>query len=114
MPGAQDVVRSIGALRQRQQEMLDGLSGGPSGLDGAVRALVGFLRDPDNLLALLVCVAAVVGLYRLLRAERIIPAPEVRAGGSRWAALLSGRLARLVLFAVAAALGLLAVAMRFF
>ncbi|WP_428566469.1 MAG: hypothetical protein ACP59X_06310 [Solidesulfovibrio sp. DCME] len=108
MPDAQDMARSIGELQERQQGLRDGLSGLASGLAAAGRGLREFFHSPDNVLALLICLAALVGIYRLLRAEHIIPAPADSGGplggfgrgtGLRLAAALAAILAALALMA---------------
>ncbi|WP_029457632.1 hypothetical protein [Solidesulfovibrio alcoholivorans] len=107
MPGADDVARSVGELSKGQGQALDALSGAAAGAGSAAHGIADFLRSTDNLLALVVCLLAVAGIYRLLRAENIIPAPSRGAGGSVFAAFLARRLAlRLVGFALLAALAL--------
>lgn len=107
MAGVEEVTRSIGEMRQGGQDVLDGLSGGASGVPGSAHGLADFFRSPDNLLALAVCLLAVIGIYRLLRAENIIPAPRPSAGGGLLASFLARRLAvRLVFVVLIAAVGL--------
>ncbi len=108
MAGATDVARSVQELQERQGQVLDALSG--SGQTG--RGLADFFSSPDNLLALCVCVAALVGIYRLLRSENIIPAPSGPSTGSVFATLLARRLALTLIIAVVAALGLALLAGR--
>lgn len=107
MAGVEEVTRSIGQMRQGGQDVLDGLSGGASGVSGSAHGLGDFFHSPDNLLAMLVCLLAVVGIYRLLRAENIIPAPRPLSGGGLLASFLARRLAvRLVFVVLVAAVGL--------
>ena len=87
MPGADDVARSVGELSKGQGQALDALSGAAAGAGNAAHGLSDFFRSTDNLLALVVCLLAVAGVYRLLRSENIIPAPSREAGGSVFAAL---------------------------
>ncbi|WP_300161994.1 hypothetical protein [Solidesulfovibrio sp.] len=113
MAGATDVARSIQDLQERQGQALDALSGAASGAGQAGREVSDFFHSPDNLLALCVCAAALVGIYRLLRSENIIPAPSGPSTGSVFAALLARRLAlKLIVLAVVAALGLALLAGR--
>ncbi|MGE4536033.1 hypothetical protein K9F62_01150 [Desulfovibrio sp. JY] len=105
MAGADDVMRSVGELQGKGQGIADALSGNAHQAVDAARGLSGFFHNLDNLLALVVCLAAVVGLYRLLRAENIIPAPRLGAGFA--GSFLARRLAlRIMLFAVVALVGL--------
>jgi|GEM_PF-2443507 len=105
MAGADDVMRSVGELQEKGQGIADALPGNAHQAVDAARGLSDFFHKPDNLLALLVCLAAVVGLYRLLRAENIIPAPRQGAGFA--GSFLARRLAlRIMLFAVVALVGL--------
>lgn len=106
MAGVQDVARSVGEMRETGQGALEGIAGTASGAAGAARGLADFFRGPDNLLALLVCLIALIGLYRLLRAEHIIPAPAGgggmlaglgRGGGLRLAVVVAAIVAALVL-----------------
>jgi hypothetical protein len=107
MPGADDVARSVGELSKGQGQALDALSGAAAGAGNAAHGLSDFFRSTDNLLALVVCLLAVAGVYRLLRAENIIPAPSREAGGSVFAAFFARRLAlKLIGFALLAALAL--------
>ncbi|MEA5088811.1 hypothetical protein [Solidesulfovibrio sp.] len=107
MPGAEDVARSVGELSKGRGQALDALSGAAAGAGNAAHGLAEFFCSTDNLLALVVCLLAVAGIYRLLRAENIIPAPSRGSGGSFFAAFLARRLAlRLIGFALLAALAL--------
>ncbi len=105
MPGADEVVRSVRELHEKQQGMLDALPGSTGG--GGLRGLADFFRSPDNLLALAVCLVAVIGIYRLLRSENIIPARQSSGVGGLLAAAMARRLLwRLLFFIVLAAIGL--------
>jgi hypothetical protein len=107
MPGADDVARSVGELSKGRGQALDALSGAAAGAGNAAHGITDFFRSADNLLALVVCLLAVAGIYRLLRAENIIPAPSRGSGGSFFATFLARRLAlRLIGFALLAALAL--------
>jgi hypothetical protein len=109
MAGGADMVRSAKELQGRQQDMLDAVSGLGSGSRGFASELNAFFRDPANLLALAICLVALIGLYRLLRAENIIPAPSRPAMGGMLASPMARRMILRAMFAlVAAALGLAA------
>ncbi len=86
---AGDMMRSVREMQGRQQEVLDAVSGTGQGAAKTVHDLKAFFTSPDNLIALAVCLAAVIGLYRLLRSENIIPRYRVASGN-----MLSGFLAR--------------------
>ncbi len=106
MAGVGDVTRSVRETQQGASEALDALSGGVAATGKSVSALADFFHKPDNLLALAVCLTALLGIYSLLRAENIIPAYR-RQGGGVLASFLARRLAlRLILFLVVAAAGL--------
>lgn len=94
MAGGADIARSAKELQGRQQDMLDAVSGMGSGAGGFFSGLSDFFHNVDNLLALGVCVIAVVGIYRLLRSEHIIPGPSPSAGGPGLAGLLASPMAR--------------------
>lgn len=107
MSRADDLMRSVGELREKGQGIPDAFGGGTSHILTATRQITDFFRNPDNLLALVVCAVAVIGIYRLLRSENIIPAPRRSQGGSLLVSFVARRLAlRLLLFVVAAAIGL--------
>lgn len=107
MPGADDMARSVGELSRQQGQVLDALSGAAGGVGSAAHGFADFFRSTDNLLALVVCLLAMAGVYRLLRSENIIPAPSRETGGSVFASLLARRLAlRLIGFVLLAALAL--------
>ena len=97
---ASDIVRGANALRQEQQGVLDAVSGLGSGAKGLSGGLADFFGKPENLLALAICLVALVGIYRLLRSEHIIPAPSRPAVGT----LLSGPLGRSLIVRALAAL----------
>ncbi|MHC1789949.1 hypothetical protein [Solidesulfovibrio sp.] len=107
MAGGADIARSAKELHGRQQDMLDAVSGLGSGAGGFLSGLGAFFRDPDNLLAMAICLISLVGLYRLLRAEHIIPAPSRPSGGGLLSSAMARRMVlRLVFAVVLAALGL--------
>jgi len=106
MAGVGEVMRSVQETQQGAREALESLSSGAAQSGKSVSGLAEFFQKPDNLLALAVCLMAVVGIYHLLRAENIIPATN-RQGGSLFASFLARRLAlRIILFVVVAAIGL--------
>ena len=110
MGQAADIARSAKELQGTQQQMLDAVSGLGSGTGSFFSGVNGFFHNTDNLLALGICLISVVGIYRLLRAEHIIPAPS-RPSGPDLTGLLSSPLARrmvvrALLAIVLAALGL--------
>ncbi|EFL50246.1 conserved hypothetical protein [Solidesulfovibrio fructosivorans JJ]] len=105
MAGADDVMRSVGELGEKGKDIADAFSGNAHHSLDAARGLSDFFHKPDNLLALAVCLAAVIGLYRLLRAEGIIPAPRLGTGLA--GTFLARRLALwLVVSVVTSAIGL--------
>ena len=113
MAGGADLARSARELQGRQQDMLDAVSGLGSGSKGLLSELNDFFHSPDNLLALAICLISVVGIYRLLRAEHIIPAPSGPSMGGMLASPLARRLVLRAMFAiVVAALGLAAASGR--
>lgn len=106
MAGAGEVMRSVQETQQGAREALESLSGGVSQTGKSVSGLADYFQKPENLLALAVCLLAVVGIYNLLRSENIIPSTS-RQGGSLFASFLARRLAlRVILFVVVAAIGL--------
>jgi len=107
---ANDIARGIGELRQGQQDALDAVSGLGSGAKGLSGRLADFFDKPENLLALAICLVALIGIYRLLRSEHIIPAPSRPAIGS----LLSGALGRSLIVRALVALVLAALGLAFF
>ena len=112
MGQAADIARSAKELQGGQQQLLDAVSGLGSGSSGFFSGVNAFFHNIDNLLALGLCLVSVVGIYRLLRAEHIIPAPS-RPSGPDLTGLLSSPLARrmmvrALLAIVLAALGLAA------
>jgi hypothetical protein len=112
MAGAGDVIRATRELRQGQQDMLDAVSGLGSGR-GFFSDLPGFFARPENLLALIICLTAVVGIYRLLRSEHIIPAPSRPGVGSMLASPMARSLVtRMLVAIILAALGLAALTGR--
>jgi len=116
MAGAADIVRSAKELQGGQQGMLDAVSGLGSGTSGFFSGVNAFFHNTDNLLALGVCLVSVAGIYRLLRAEHIIPAPS-RPNGPGLAGLFASPLVRrmvlrTLLALVLAALGLAAASGR--
>jgi hypothetical protein len=113
MAGAGDVIRATRELRQGQQDMLDAVSGLGSGAKGFFSDLAGFFARPENLLALIICLTAVVGIYRLLRSEHIIPAPSRPGVGSMLASPMARSLVtRMLVAIILAALGLAALTGR--
>ena len=106
---ANDITRGVGELHQGQQEALDAVSDLGSGAKGLTGRLADFFDKPENLLALAICLVALIGIYRLLRSEHIIPAPSRPAVGS----LLSGALGRglIVRALIALVLGALGLAL---
>ncbi|OLN25558.1 hypothetical protein DVDV_3257 [Desulfovibrio sp. DV] len=87
--------------------MLDAVSGLGSGSKGLLSSLNDFFHSPDNLLALAICLVSVVGIYRLLRAEHIIPAPSRPSMGGMLASPLARSMVVRAMFAIVlAALGL--------
>ncbi len=106
---ANDIARGVGELRQGRQDVLDAVSGLGSGAKGWSWGLSDFFAKPENLLALAICLVALIGIYRLLRSEHILPAPSRPAVGS----LLSGSLGRslIVRALVALVLGALGLAL---
>ena len=109
MAGVNDIAQSAKQLGQDRQDALDALSGAGSGAKGLASGLADFIDKPENLVALAICAIALVGIYRLLRSEHIIPAPSRPAGGS----LLSGPLGRslIVRALIAVVLGALGLAL---
>lgn len=103
---ANDIARGVGELRQGQQEVLEAVSELGSGAKGLPGRLSDFFDKPENLLALAICFVALVGIYRLLRSEHIIPAPSRPAMGSLSGAKGRGLLWRALIALVLAALGL--------
>jgi hypothetical protein len=110
MANANDIVRGAKELQQGRQDVLDAVSDLGSGAKGLSSGLSDFLARPENLVALAICAVALVGIYRLLRSEHIIPAPSRPAVGS----LLSGALGRSLLFRALAALVLGALGLALF
>jgi len=113
MAGAADIARSAKELRGSEQNVLDAVSGLGSGSSGLLSSISAFFHNADNLLALAICLVSVVGIYRLLRSEHIIPTPSRPMMGSGLGALLESPMARRLLlralFAVVlAAIGLAA------
>lgn len=105
MAGAGDLARSAREIGEGGRDALDALSGvAPAG--GKASGLVAFFDKTDNVLALAVCLAALFGLYRLLRAEQIIPAPRRTSGGLLDNALARRLALRVIVFAVMTAIGL--------
>ena len=111
-----DIARSAKELQGGQQPILNAVSGLGSGTGGFFSDVNAFFHNVDNLLALGICLVSVVGIYRLLRAEHIIPAPS-RPSTPDLTGLLSSpvdrRMVVRALFAlVLAALGLAAASGR--
>lgn len=106
---ANDIMGGAKELQQGQRDVLDAVSDLGSGAKGLSGRLSDFFDKPENLLALAICLAALVGIYRLLRSEQIIPAPSRPAVGS----LLSGSLGRslIVRALIALVLGALGLAL---
>jgi len=104
MAGGDDIGRGLKEFGEGAGQILDTVSSPPSDL--GLGGLVAFFEKPDNLLALAVCLAAVAGIYRLLRSEGVIPAPK-RRGGGLLASPFARRMAlRIMFLVVVAALGL--------
>ena len=113
MAGGADLVRSAKELQGRQQDMLDAVSGLGSGSRGLASELGDFFQNPDNLLALAICLVSMIGIYRLLRAEHIIPAPSRPSMGGMLASPLARSMVLRAMFAIVlAALGLAAASGR--
>lgn len=112
MAAAGEVMRSVGETGAGARKALDSVTGGTAAAGKAVSGLSDFFHRPDNLLALAVCVAAVAGLYALLRSENIIPSARLRGGGLAGTFLTQRLALRIILFVVAAALGLVLVTGR--
>lgn len=109
MAGGANIARSAKELRDRQQDMLDAVSDIGSGSKGLLSDFSDFFHKPDNLLALAVCLIALVGMYRLLRAENIIPAPSRPSMGGIMASPMARRMVLRIIFAIVlAAMGLAA------
>lgn len=107
MAGVADLARSAKELQGSQQDMLDAVSGLGSGSRNLVSEFGAFFHNPDNLLALAICLVSVIGMYRLLRAEHIIPAPSRPSMGGMLTSPLARRMVLRAIFAlVLAALGL--------
>lgn len=106
---ANNIAGGVGELGQRQQDVLEAVSGLGSGARSLPGRLADFFDKPENLLALAICLVALIGIYRLLRSEHIIPAPSRPAIGS----LLSGHTGRslIVRALVALVLGALGLAL---
>jgi hypothetical protein len=101
MPDANDLLRATEGLRQAQEQV----SGIGKGLSGGTSSLTAFFKSPDNLIALAICLVSLVGIYRLLRSEHIIPAYQ--KGGGLFSSALAQRLAIKIIFVVViASLGL--------
>ena len=116
MADAADIVRAAKELQGGQQRMLDAVSGPGLGTSHFFSDVNAFFHQGDNLLALGVCLVSVAGIYRLLRAEHIIPAPS-RPTGPGLASLFASPLVRrmilrTLLALVLAALGLAAASGR--
>lgn len=109
MAGAADIARSAKELQGSEQGVLDAVSGLASGNSGLLSSIKAFFNNVDNLLALVICLVAVVGIYRLLRSERIIPGPSQALSGSGLAALLEKPLARRLILGTLAAVVLAAI-----
>lgn len=104
---ANDITRGVGELHQGQQEMLEAVSGLGAGAQGLTGRLADFFDKPENLLALAICLVALLGIYRLLRSEHIIPAPSRPAVGSLLSGFMGrGLLVRALIALVLGALGL--------
>jgi hypothetical protein len=106
MPDVNEVLRATEDLRQTPEQVTGAVSSGAKGLAEGASDFGAFFKSPDNLLALAICLVSLVGLYRLLRSEQIIPAMRRREGGLLSSALAQHLAMRLILFAVLAALGL--------
>lgn len=106
MTAADDLARSAKELQGQRQEILDTLTGAPSNVSGAASRVTDFFHHTDNLLALGVCLVAVIGLYRLLRSEQIIPAPRKPSFDLLGSALVRRWILRAIFFIVLAAFGL--------
>ena len=104
---ANDITRGVGELHQRQQDMLEGVSELGAGAKGLPGRLGDFFDKPENLLALAICLIALIGIYRLLRSEHIIPAPSRPAVGSLLPGLMGrGLFVRALIALVLGAVGL--------
>lgn len=112
MPQATDILRATEDLRQAHGQATDGLAAGAKDMAQGARGIADFFTHADNLVALFICLIALVGLYRLLRAERIIPAP-FRPGGGIFSSALAQRMAlKLILAVVVLAVALAFLALR--
>lgn len=112
MPDATDILRATEGLRQTQEQATDSLAAGAKGVAQGVHGFADFFKHVDNLFALVICFVALVGLYRLLKAERIIPSYR-RPGGGLLSSALAQRLAvKLILGVVVAAVVLTLLALR--
>ena len=106
MSAVDDLARSAKELQGQRQEIVDTLSGAASGVDGTASRLTDFFHHPENLLALGVCLVALIGMYRLLRSEQIIPAPRRPSLGLLGSAMVRRWIVGAMLFVVLAAFGL--------
>ena len=93
MAGAADIARTAKELQGGRQGMLDAVSGLGSGTSDFFSGFGDFFHNVDNLLALAICLVSVAGIYSLLRAEHIIPAPS-RPRGPDLGSLLTSPVAR--------------------
>lgn len=111
MADATDILRATEGLREARDQATGSLAAGAKDTAQGLSDFADFFRQPDNLVALAICLIALVGIYRLLRAERIIPAPS--RGGGLFSSVLAQRLAvRLILGLVVVAVTLALLAMR--
>jgi len=107
MPDANDILGAAQGLRQVQEEATGTLSGSGQDLVHGMSGFVDFFRHPENLLALTICLVSLIGLYRLLRAERIIPAYHSQGRGGIFSSALAQRLAmKIIIMVVLAMIGL--------
>ena len=106
MPDANDIQRAAEALHGVQDQATGALSTGGQGLARGLGGFADFFKHADNLFALTICLVSLVGLYRLLLAEPIIPAAPPRTGGIFSSALAQRLALKIILMVVLAAIGL--------
>lgn len=104
---ANDIAGGAKELQQGRQDVLDAVSDLGAGAKGLSSGLSDFFARPENLLALAICLVALIGIYRLLRSEHIIPAPSGPGLGSLLSGFMGrGLLVRALIALILGALGL--------